>query len=506
MDMKLNVHRETTIGLSVLLVLLVILGIVAVRRLMRPGVSAEVAATAADPKPAAPPSTNNEPKAADSLLMPSSLTPTTERSHNAVQPLDDHGHWNAAGKESRTDMHAGSMAPGSIASDPPTASNPLASPTTGMAPSQPATTDTPPALAPAAIDDRYAPAAVPRVNSELQLTAATAPSPDSPTPAGSKPIVVQAGGESVDGGPRTLDRYTASSSAQQPIQPAQPSTLAGSAPPAPAGIQQPTPAGIQQPAPANGLLVGPPVAPVAPSAAGNTFGTATTQGPPASRLNYDPTSPAAAVSPRPSYGDFRAGNPRLNNTAAADGYSPDGALRAGGDAPATAQALNPLRGEGKYEVQPNESYWTISERVYGSGAYFRALAEANRGKAARPDRLPPGLVISTPAVAQLEKDYPDLCPRPNRRESVRNRGAGLVSTAGGGRIYVVQEGDTLSTIARNELGKISRWAEIYQINRETLGKDYDYLTPGLQLVLPIRDSQPVDRTTRRSDGIAPLIR
>ena len=34
--MKLNVNRETTIGLSVLLVLLVILGVVAVRRFMRP--------------------------------------------------------------------------------------------------------------------------------------------------------------------------------------------------------------------------------------------------------------------------------------------------------------------------------------------------------------------------------------------------------------------------------------------------------------------------------------
>ena len=37
--MKLNVNRETTIGLSVLLVLLVILGVVAVRRFLRPSMS-----------------------------------------------------------------------------------------------------------------------------------------------------------------------------------------------------------------------------------------------------------------------------------------------------------------------------------------------------------------------------------------------------------------------------------------------------------------------------------
>ena len=82
----------------------------------------------------------------------------------------------------------------------------------------------------------------------------------------------------------------------------------------------------------------------------------------------------------------------------------------------------------------------------------------------------------------------------------------MVSTAGGGRTYIVQEGDTLSSIARNELGKVSRWAEIYQLNREALGRDFDYLTPGMRLVLPIRESQSNERTTRRDDRDAPLIR
>ena len=46
------------------------------------------------------------------------------------------------------------------------------------------------------------------------------------------------------------------------------------------------------------------------------------------------------------------------------------------------------------------------------------------------------------------------------------------------------EGDTLFNIARYELGKASRWAEIYDLNRDVLGKDFNYLTPGIQLVLP----------------------
>jgi nucleoid-associated protein YgaU len=150
-------------------------------------------------------------------------------------------------------------------------------------------------------------------------------------------------------------------------------------------------------------------------------------------------------------------------------------------------------------VQPNDNYWTISAKVYGTGAYFRALAEHNRAKAARPDRLQPGLVISTPPAAQLEQTYPDLCPKPNHREAARVR-TGPISTAGlsGGRTYTVQEGDTLVIIARNELGKASRWGEIYELNREALGKDFNYLTPGMQLALPAKDArEPADRTTHR---------
>ncbi len=53
-----------------------------------------------------------------------------------------------------------------------------------------------------------------------------------------------------------------------------------------------------------------------------------------------------------------------------------------------------------------------------------------------------------------------------------------------GRTYTVSEGDTLFNIARYELGKASRWVEIYELNREVLGRDFNYLTPGMKLTLP----------------------
>ncbi len=54
----------------------------------------------------------------------------------------------------------------------------------------------------------------------------------------------------------------------------------------------------------------------------------------------------------------------------------------------------------------------------------------------------------------------------------------------GDRTYVVREDDTLFDIARRELGKSSRWVEIYELNRERLGEDFEYLTPGMEIALP----------------------
>jgi nucleoid-associated protein YgaU len=64
--------------------------------------------------------------------------------------------------------------------------------------------------------------------------------------------------------------------------------------------------------------------------------------------------------------------------------------------------------QGAYFVQPGDSFWTISERVYGSGRYFNALYEHNRRLCPQPDRLQPGIVIETPQPYALERSYPEL--------------------------------------------------------------------------------------------------
>lgn len=142
--------------------------------------------------------------------------------------------------------------------------------------------------------------------------------------------------------------------------------------------------------------------------------------------------------------------------------------------------------DGLYTVQPGDSLWSVSEAVYGTGGYFKALAAHNRAMLPKTDKLTVGSQLSVPPVDDLQRDYPSLCPRP-RKSAVVKAGAtraSAVQPRSGRDVYIVNEGDTLFTIARYELGKATRWAEIYDLNREALGDDFDYLRPGMELVMP----------------------
>jgi nucleoid-associated protein YgaU len=163
----------------------------------------------------------------------------------------------------------------------------------------------------------------------------------------------------------------------------------------------------------------------------------------------------------------------------------------------------PVTQDGKYTIQPNDTLWTVSEKVYGNGRYFKAIAEHNRGKYPHPDRLTVGTVISVPPVATLEQNYPGLVPKQRKSAMVASRtvqASARQRMTGGANVYVVEEGDTLFDIARYELGKASRWAEIYDLNREVLGEDFDYLQPGTELAMPAKASGGNDPITQRNPG------
>ncbi|QDU97859.1 LysM peptidoglycan-binding domain-containing protein [Lignipirellula cremea] len=132
------------------------------------------------------------------------------------------------------------------------------------------------------------------------------------------------------------------------------------------------------------------------------------------------------------------------------------------------------------QTLPNDSFWMISERAYGTGVYFKALYQHNRDQFPYPDRLPTGAPLQIPPLAELQVLYPDLCPEPEAAAPKEN----VLPEATRRRLYSVRNGDTLYEIARRELGEGSRWTDIYRLNQAKLGDRYDNLPVDMQLVLP----------------------
>jgi nucleoid-associated protein YgaU len=259
-----------------------------------------------------------------------------------------------------------------------------------------------------------------------------------------------------------------------------PTSRYGASPGSPYGSSSGSPYGQYSTSPYGGSTASSAAGP-----AGSAYGTQGPGGYNTSRVGAGST--AGGYSSGPAYGSPSAG-----------GYGADAVTQ--WRSPSAMAAASPAtrREDGTYVVQANESYWTISQKFYGTGAYFKALAEHNRQKFPQENRLDYGDVISVPELAELDEKYPDFCPKPERREVLRNQAA-AVSTPqmlGGGRVYTSEAGDSLYSIARYELGDRSRWSEIYELNRNVLGNDPDYLPTGTRLVLP-GDGSTADPVTLR---------
>ncbi len=140
-------------------------------------------------------------------------------------------------------------------------------------------------------------------------------------------------------------------------------------------------------------------------------------------------------------------------------------------------------------MQPNDNYWSVSEKVYGTGGYFKAVYEHNRRQHSQSDRLQVGDALDVPDEATLQQMHPELCPKPAGGTAAVQVSATAVARpqAPGTRRYVVADGDTLFEIARRELGQSSRWGEIYQLNHDQLGNNFDYLHAGTELLIPSSD-------------------
>jgi nucleoid-associated protein YgaU len=194
--------------------------------------------------------------------------------------------------------------------------------------------------------------------------------------------------------------------------------------------------------------------------------------------------------------------PRQQNTPEIERPASEPAWEPGSAERQASRSDPPAVTNGRYTIGPNDNLWIISEKVYGTGGYFKALHEHNRSRLPRADRLVVGTQISVPPTTLLEQNYPTLCPKHRKSAVVKSRTTPASTRsrkAAGANVYVVEAGDTLFDIARYELGKASRWAEIYELNREILGEDFDHLPTGAELTLPPKAQNP-DSFTRQDDS------
>ena len=157
-----------------------------------------------------------------------------------------------------------------------------------------------------------------------------------------------------------------------------------------------------------------------------------------------------------------------------------------------------------YVVQPQDNFWTISRKKYGTARYFRALAELNKSHVPDPTRMRPGAKVSTPPAEILETRFAQFLPKgtavevaSGERPAGKSGPAGFFTSAEGKPMYRTGEKDTLSNIAARHLGRSSRWIQIYEMNRDKLATP-NQLKIGTELALP-GDASNVAVTNDNSD-------
>ncbi len=155
-----------------------------------------------------------------------------------------------------------------------------------------------------------------------------------------------------------------------------------------------------------------------------------------------------------------------------------------------SDATNQIAEETVHEVQRGENYWTISRQHFGTARYFAALAEYNKHRIPRPDRMKPGMFVLVPDSKVLDQRYPKMAGIVDAQPSPESLLAPGFFIQDGQPLYRIGKGDTLTDIAENHLGRTARWSQIVGMNRDLL-KDGNTLKIGMVLRLPHDASQVV---------------
>lgn len=207
-----------------------------------------------------------------------------------------------------------------------------------------------------------------------------------------------------------------------------------------------------------------------------------------------PMSAEAAISSRPvvTAQELDLHRTTLTTATVAAPAAPSGAVQA--QEPSAPEETSSAHRDSKassagarYIVKHGDTLWGISERVLGEGRLFPSIAKLNYG-AAQPDGgrltdshwVQPGWVLQLPPDAKWQDDAP---PKTT---------------------HVVEPGETLSSIAAEELGDASQWREIAKATEDVRQPggarltDPDHIRPGWKVVLP----QVADGSVKSGPSVA----
>ena len=229
--------------------------------------------------------------------------------------------------------------------------------------------------------------------------------------------------------------------------------------------------------------------------------------------NYLPESPGgqfssvtqdASVDERGDPGGLRPGSlPADNSSVRGETFDPDriGSMvvpdkyelveaevdetPASGTVPEKVDSLPPkfqnLQEAGELEwvvADENSTYWSIAQQSYGDGNLMRALCRFNIRRYQGKVDLEPGDRVAIPARKLLEQFTDEQVP-----DSPVFDGASDSAT----REYQTKDGETIFSIAAEQLGQASRYTEVWELNSARLPRGSSIQTKlpsGTRLLLP----------------------
>ncbi len=132
----------------------------------------------------------------------------------------------------------------------------------------------------------------------------------------------------------------------------------------------------------------------------------------------------------------------------------------------------------RYRIQDGDTLMKIAREMYDDERHWTAIKAANPGIDERRLIVGHELVVpplNLPSAPPASADSAGGARREPTSQPVRIDRA----------LYVVAEGDTLTSIAREVLGNENRWPEIFELNRDKL-KSPNAIYAGMQLKLPAK--------------------